>query len=123
MTGSRAEIPTAIQNRCLIACLRMSLSWSMVALAFGFDGFLGPGTIRRALGFQSDLDPIPSDRIEVGSRSGGRLARSRGRRGGAGPRGGAGRRGAGRRGGAGRGDGGGSRGLGYLLRHLAREGL
>ena len=49
MTGKSAEIPTAIQNRCLIACLRKSLSWSMVAVALGFNstrGFAGGGVFR-----------------------------------------------------------------------------
>src|SRR5436189_294845 len=41
MTGRSAEIPTAIQKRCLIICLRMSLSWSMVAVVLGFDSAWG----------------------------------------------------------------------------------
>src|SRR5260370_10485131 len=45
MIGSSAERPTAIQNRYLIACLRMSLSWSMVAVGLRVRRMPRPGTV------------------------------------------------------------------------------
>src|SRR4051794_22307516 len=67
MIGSRIESPMAIQNRCLIACLRMSLSWSMVAVAFEFGSTGSSSWDDPAVRFGSS--GADSDQLNRGSRS------------------------------------------------------
>src|SRR5262245_8927884 len=70
MTGRSAEMPTAIQNRYLIICRRISLSWSMVSMAFVVQWMEGAS---RGIDRQS-RSPAAS-RFETGRRIGFRPAR------------------------------------------------